>query len=49
MGNSKLPEKVKNVTENFPLESVSTAEFKIRRFAQGVSEYFPIVFEGQYF
>lgn len=49
MGNSKLPDKVKLVSETFPLEAVSKAKFKINKFAHGVSEYFPIVFEGQYF
>ena len=49
MGNSKLPDKVKSVSETFPLEAVSKAKFKIMKFWHGISEYFPIVFEGQYF
>lgn len=49
MGNSKLPEKVKSVTESFPLESVAQCKFRVKKFPQGISEYFPIIFEGQYF
>lgn len=49
MGGTKLPDKVKLVSETFPLQPVSTAKFKINKFAHGISEYFPIIFEGQYF
>jgi hypothetical protein len=49
MGTAKLPEKVQQVVETFPLKSVSKSVLKVTKFAHGVSEYFPIVFEGQFF
>jgi hypothetical protein len=49
MGTAKLADKVKQVIENFPLKSVSKASFKINKFGHGISEYFPLVFEGQFF
>jgi hypothetical protein len=49
MGNGKLNDKVKTVNETFPLEKVSSSSLKIMKLWHGISEYFPIVFEGQYF
>ncbi|CAI2387750.1 unnamed protein product [Moneuplotes crassus] len=49
MGDGKLSDKEKIIVEKFPLKPVSKAKLKVIRFCNGISEYFPIVFEGQYF